>query len=117
MSAQLPPPVRSLLEVSGSHHIYPSLRPAPGDHLRSVPRGGQEGLVSERRRRRHAGSIGRPSPEEEEDPKDADRSGGRVRRLLVPSKLLRGAAVEQGDPGEQCPVLHLPLAGHELDLL
>ncbi|XP_040927636.1 galanin receptor type 2 isoform X2 [Betta splendens] len=74
-------------------------------------------VAPQRHRRRHHGPARHAEAEAPADPGHAAAGGRRVRRVLVPPQLLRGAAVQPGHPLVQRPVLLLPLAGHELHLL
>lgn len=74
-------------------------------------------MASQRHRRHHDGSARRPEEEAEANSDHAAAAGGGLRRLLVPAKLLRGAAVQPRHRLLQRALLLFPLAGHELHLL
>lgn len=74
-------------------------------------------MASQRHWRHHNSSARRPEEEAEANSDHAAAGGGGLRRLLVPVKLLRGAAVQPRHRLLQRSLLLFPLAGHELHLL
>lgn len=117
MRPRFPGAIRCLLAVHRPPDLHITLHAAAPHHHRLLHHSGLPAVAPQRHRGHHNSSARRPEKKAQADVGDVAPGGRGFCRLLVPTQLLRGVAVQPGHPLIQRPLLLLSLAGYELHLL